>query len=469
MSWRGKNCRPIELARTANAVRFALLSAFCRFARAADVVPAVADACAPVADARASQPPAAIDFARDVAPIFVEHCYQCHGPDKQEVGLAARPARSGAQGGRLGTAASWPARAAKASWCGASGRPMTTSECRRRARRTSRCRRRKSTSLIAWIDAGAVWPEGAAAGSTHWSFQPIARPAPPAVKNDRLAARRDRSFRAGAAGSARASRRRPRPTATRSSSDCRYDLLGLPPTPAEVDAFVTDASPDAYERLVDRLLDSPHFGERWGRHWLDMARYADSDGYEKDNAAARRLALSRLGDRRGQRGPAARSIHDRAAGRRPVAGRDADERLATAFHRQTLTNTEGGADQEQFRVEAIFDRVATTGSVWLGLTVGCAQCHSHKYDPISHQEYYRLFAFFNNGDEVETEVPLVGRAAGQVGARQTRRRAKAGQARAQAGRDAGRSWPPSCRPGKSELQRQRRRAARVSSGRAGWA
>ncbi len=205
-----------------------------------------------------------------------------------------------------------------------------------------------------------------------------------------------------------ASRPRRRRTAPRSSSGLYYDLVGLPPPVAEVDAFVNDPSADAYERLVDRLLDSPHFGERWGRHWLDLARYADSDGYEKDNprldawryrdwvieAVNADLPLDRF--------TIAQLAGDLLDGSTPL------DRLATAFNRQTLTNTEGGVDPEQFRVEAIFDRVATLGSVWLGLTVGCAQCHSHKYDAISHDEYYRLFAFFNNGDEVEAEVPLVG-------------------------------------------------------------
>ena len=184
------------------------------------------------------------------------------------------------------------------------------------------------------------------------------------------------------------------------------DLLGLPPQPAEVDAFVQDTSPQAYDRLVSRLLQSPHFGERWGRHWLDMARYADSDGYEKDRARPnawrwrdwvidainRDLPFDQF------------TVEQLAGDLLPEA--TADQKLATAFHRQTLTNTEGGTDQEQFRVEACFDRVETTGAVWLGLTVGCARCHTHKYDAITQREYYQLFAFFNNGDETDLQVPV---------------------------------------------------------------
>src|SRR5690606_4979271 len=184
-----------------------------------------------------------------------------------------------------------------------------------------------------------------------------------------------------------------------------YELLGLPPEPAAVDGFVNDASADAYEKLVDQLLASPHFGERWGRHWLDLARYADSDGYEKDrprynawkyrdwviDAFNNDLPFDQF------------TIQQLAGDLLP----DPTQRqlLATAFNRQTLTNTEGGTDQEQWRVEAIFDRVETLGTAWLGLTVGCARCHSHKYDDISQREYYQLFAFFNNGDEVTEKMP----------------------------------------------------------------
>jgi hypothetical protein len=177
------------------------------------------------------------------------------------------------------------------------------------------------------------------------------------------------------------------------------------PSIAEVDAFVNDQRPQAYEEMVDRLLDSPHFGERWGRHWLDMARYADSDGYEKDNPRPdayrwRDWVIDAINSDM----PFDQFTIEQLAGDL-LPGATPMQRLATAFHRQTLTNTEGGTDQEQFRVEACFDRTETTGAVWLGLTVGCARCHSHKYDAISQREYYQLFAVFNNGDEQTTVVP----------------------------------------------------------------
>jgi len=352
-----------------------------------------------VAMAHAADPP--VDFA-NVQKIFVEHCYQCHGPDKQESGLRLDQRAAALAGGESGP------------WFTA-GKPER-SELLRRVTSTGDERMPPATqnkpltadeiqTLTRWIAADVPWPETAGAG--HWAFQPITRPAIPTVQQSGWIRNPLDAFvlaplqRKGIA---------PSPEADRATLIKRlfYDLVGLPPSVEEVDAFVCDTAPDAYDRLVDRLLDSPRFGERWGRHWLDMARYADSDGYEKDNprpdawryrdwvidAINADLPLDQF------------TITQLAGDLLPDAG--SEERLATAFHRQTLTNTEGGADQEQFRVEAIFDRLATTGSVWLGLTVGCAQCHTHKYDPISHHEYYRLFAFFNNTDEVESEIPLTG-------------------------------------------------------------
>ncbi|MCA9088290.1 MAG: DUF1553 domain-containing protein, partial [Planctomycetaceae bacterium] len=184
-----------------------------------------------------------------------------------------------------------------------------------------------------------------------------------------------------------------------------YDLLGLSPTPEAVHRFVADDSPTAYANLVDELLASPHFGERWGRHWLDKARYADSDGYEKDRPRYhawkyRDWVINSINADQ----PIDQFTIDQLAGDLLPEPTE-NQLIATGFNRQTLTNTEGGTDQEEFRVEAIFDRVETLGTVWLGLTVGCARCHSHKYDDISQREYYQLFAFFNNADEVNRSLP----------------------------------------------------------------
>jgi hypothetical protein len=187
-----------------------------------------------------------------------------------------------------------------------------------------------------------------------------------------------------------------------------FDLIGLPPTPEEVADFVSGPRPDAYERLVDRLLDSPHYGEKWARQWLDLARYADSDGYEKDNvrpyawryrqwvieALNRNLPFDQF------------TIQQIAGDLLPKA--TLDQKIATGFHRNTLTNREGGIDIEEFRVEQVLDRTITIGTTWMGLTVGCARCHDHKYDPISQREFYQLFAFFNTAREINIEAPAPG-------------------------------------------------------------
>src|SRR5262249_42998258 len=173
------------------------------------------------------------------------------------------------------------------------------------------------------------------------------------------------------------------------------DLRGLPPAPHEVDRFIHDSGADAYERAVDRFLADPAYGERWARMWLDLARYADSAGYGSDPL---RPNIWRYRDwvidAFNRNVPYDQFTIAQIAGDL-LPGATLSDRMATAFHRNTMTNTEGGTDDEEFRVAAIKDRVDTTAQVWMGLTMGCAKCHSHKYDPISNEEYYRYYAFFN--------------------------------------------------------------------------
>jgi hypothetical protein len=241
----------------------------------------------------------------------------------------------------------------------------------------------------------------------HWSFIPPQRPELPRVGNSAWV-RNDLDLfilaRLENEGLA------PSPEADRNTLIRRLslDLRGLPPTPQEVDEFLADARPDAYERLVDYLLASPHYGERWGRHWLDLARYADSDGYEKDNGRPyawryRQWVIEALN----RDLPFDQFTIEQLAGDL-LPNPTLDQKIATGFHRNTLTNTEGGVDKEQFRVEAVVDRVNTTAKVFLGLTLGCAQCHNHKYDPFSQQEYFQLFAFFNSDEEVNIPAPMPG-------------------------------------------------------------
>jgi hypothetical protein len=182
------------------------------------------------------------------------------------------------------------------------------------------------------------------------------------------------------------------------------DLIGLLPTPEETDAFVNDSSPDAYERLVERLLASPNYGERWGRQWLDLARYADSNGYTRDMPRDIWKYREWVIDALNRNLPFDQFVIEQLAGDM-LPDADMRQLVATGFHRNTLFNEEGGIDPEQFRVERTVDRTNTTASVFLGLTVGCAQCHDHKFDPISQREYYQLFAFFNNADEPSVDVP----------------------------------------------------------------
>lgn len=186
------------------------------------------------------------------------------------------------------------------------------------------------------------------------------------------------------------------------------DLTGLPPTPEEIQAFATDELPGAWERVVDRLLASPRYGEKWARHWLDQARYADSDGYRGDafrpNAWRwRRWVIDALNNDM----PFDRFTIEQLAGDL-LPNATTDQKVATGFLRNTLSNREGGTDPEQFRTEAVMDRTSMVGTVWLGLTVGCAQCHDHKYDPITQRDYYRLFAFFNTSEEWTIDAPLAG-------------------------------------------------------------
>src|SRR5262249_50097212 len=185
------------------------------------------------------------------------------------------------------------------------------------------------------------------------------------------------------------------------------DLIGLPPTPADIDAFLADRSPDAYEKVVDRLLASPHYGERWARPWLDLARYADTNGYEKDR---RRTAWKYrdwvIGAFNADM-PFRQFTIEQIAGDM-LADAGPDQRIAAGFHRNTLLNQEGGIDVEEARWETLVDRVNTTATVWLGTTLACAQCHNHKFDPFTQKDYYRMLAFFDNGEyRVEGEGPKV--------------------------------------------------------------
>ncbi len=375
------------------------LSAIVAILAAWATVPALAD--------DAKLPPSVsrpIDFARDVEPILAKNCQRCHGPKKQKGGLALHVVDRAMAGGDGG-----PAIVAGRSAESRLIRYVAGLEDERMPPEDSGdpLSNEQIGILRAWIDQGAKWSSTSVAStktaSDHWSFQPPRRPDPPSLK-DRSWVRNP--IDAFVLAHLEGREMRPSSEADRATLIRRLslDLIGLPPTPEEVDAFLADKRPDAYDRLVDRLLANPRFGECWGRHWLDRARYADTNGYEKDRERSiwpyRDWVIRALNADM----PFDRFTVEQLAGDL-LPNPTVDQLVATGFHRNTMTNEEGGIDVEEFRFVSMIDRVNTTGAVWLGLTIGCAQCHSHKYDPISQREYYQFFAFLNNADEPEIALP----------------------------------------------------------------
>jgi hypothetical protein len=244
-----------------------------------------------------------------------------------------------------------------------------------------------------WINEGAHWPDNAE-NAVHWAFIPPKRPPIPEVKNRAWVRNPIDAFilhRLEQEGLS------PSPEAPKETLIRRLylDLIGLPPTPEEVDAFLKDKRPDAYERLVDKLLNSPHYGERQALVWLDLARYADTDGYEKDLRRSIWRYRDWVIEAFNRDMPFDQFTIEQIAGDL-LPNPTLEQRIATGFHRNTMQNLEGGVDQAEAHENKLYDRVDTTATVWLGLTMNCARCHDHKYDPIKQKEYYQLLAFFNN-------------------------------------------------------------------------
>ncbi|MEK7954246.1 PSD1 and planctomycete cytochrome C domain-containing protein [Luteolibacter soli] len=340
-----------------------------------------------------SAEPATVDFSKDVRPILSNRCFKCHGPDegarKGKLRLDLKEAALGA--GESGKTTIVPHK-------------PDESELVKRLHSTDpedimppasakmEMPESEREILRQWIAQGAEYKD-------HWAFVPPVKVTLPAGDTkpaiDQLVQKR-----------LTAEHLKPSPEAGKYQLIRRVslDLTGLPPSPEETHAFVNDTAPDAYDKLVDRLLASPAYGERWARRWMDLARYADTNGYEKDRERSiwpwRDWVIRSLNDDM----PFDQFTIRQLAGDM-LPGATPDDIVATGFHRNTMLNEEGGIDPLEFRYHAMTDRVATTGITWLGMTVGCAQCHTHKYDPILHREYFQLMAFMDNTEEIRYDLP----------------------------------------------------------------
>ncbi|QDU74269.1 Planctomycete cytochrome C [Bremerella volcania] len=342
-------------------------------------------------DGRLAMAESTIDFNRDIRPIFAARCFACHGPDEshREADLRLDQREAAIDYGAIvpGT----PDESLLVERILSDDPDLVMPPPHTNDTLTAE----QKEKFQRWIQEGAPYAE-------HWAFVPPEKPPVPEVSDpnwprgdiDRFVlARLEKEGL------------QPSPEADRYALVRRVylDLIGLPPTPAEADAFVHDQDPQAYEKLVDRLLASPHYGERWAREWLDLARYSDTNGYEKDRPRSiwpyRDWVIRAINDDM----PFDQFTIEQIAGDM-LPDATESQKIATGFHRNTMLNEEGGIDPLEYRFYAMVDRVATTGTVWLGLTVGCAQCHTHKYDPITHTDYYSFMALMNNADEPDFHI-----------------------------------------------------------------
>ena len=340
-----------------------------------------------------------VDYNRDIRPIISQKCFKCHGlDDSHRKGKLRLDDRSHAlKGGKSGSPAI------------ISGKPesselylriISSNESEQMPPPASKISltTEEKTKIKKWIESGANY-------ETHWAFRSLAKPIIPKIIDNTWPANEIDSF---VLSKLETNNRKPSPAADKYSLVRRVylDLLGYPPTLLEVDAFINDKRADAYGKLVDGLLQSEHYGERWARKWMDLARYADTNGYEKDRYRSiwpwRDWLIKAINSDM----PFNDFTIKQLAGDL-LSNPSSDDIIATGFHRNTMLNEEGGIDPLEYRYLAMVDRVATTGVTWLGLTYGCAQCHTHKYDPITQKDYFGLMAFMNNTSEIDYDIPSV--------------------------------------------------------------
>jgi hypothetical protein len=350
-------------------------------------------------------PVANVDFVRDVKPILDARCIECHGAAMHK-GRLRLDQRSSASKEIV------PGKSAESELV---KRVTSTDSDERMPKKGAPLDAKQIETLRAWIDEGATWPEVAdskEASATHWAYVPPKNAPIPALRGARgVTSPIDAFVRARL--EKEGIRPSPEADAVTLIRRASLDITGLPPTPAEIDAFLVDAKADrsgldaAYRRLVDRLLAAPAYGERMAQWWLDLARYADTNGYEKDERRTMWPWRDWVIRAFNANEPFDAFTIDQLAGDL-LPNATLDQKIATGFHRNTLVNQEGGTDPEEFRNAAVIDRANTTATVWLGSTMGCAQCHDHKFDPFSQKDYYSLFAFFDStkdaGNSLEPQV-----------------------------------------------------------------
>ena len=337
-----------------------------------------------------------LSYSRDIRPILADNCFACHGHDdqKRKADLRLDLRETAIKPAKYGAIAIVPGKPDQSELV----RRIGTSKDDDRMPPASGNKKLTAAQIQAlrrWVADGAVFEK-------HWAFVAPVRPAVPTVKDGQWARNDIDRFILARLESERL---QPSPDAEKVTLIRRVylDLIGLPPTIEEVDAFLKDNSAGAYEKVVEHLLASPHYGERWGRHWLDAARYADTDGFEKDKLRQVWFYRDWVIGAFNRDLPYDQFLIEQIAGDE-LPDPTQDQIVATGFLRNAMLNEEGGVDPEQFRMDAMIDRMDCIGKSILGLTIQCAQCHSHKYDPLSQEEYYRLFAFLNNDSEAQRVV-----------------------------------------------------------------